>query len=463
MFTVSRGDWRKPIYAQESREDFYAALRKPLERAHEDDRIAADTAAANDRADKTTENLTADLASTGHLTAKHVLHGAMRSEKKMTAGALRTAWSWGLGYVLRERMADWRVGLPLGTIAVELTSSYEWFEVLRQEMLEHEVAADEIVEKELQKQQDEKACRGAREARADARRAMVEYYNGRVHQRVQGLGNDPLVQYERDGLATLTAGGSWVGCYELSTLAYPELTAKYQRIHPLDKVAAMANAVASLPRDQREGTKNALIPVYNGSAARLERDMAGLCAYIGEDAGGPELAMVGHQIGVTNIHSRYSMFAVFLAALRLGGVSLTDSSPLRSMWAERAVRCAEKMTTVPEGCKLTSQADRKPLIEEAVDRLWASVVRASAAGTDEALADAQRSLHRFVDEEAQGTCWGEKDPAVLWGVCAAMFWTMMAVEGMAGWLLAGDDFKALYVRTEGYEEEWLREIYASRA
>ena len=278
----------------------------------------------------------------------------MRSQSNITAGALRTAWSWGLGYILRERMADWRVGLPLGTIAVELTSNYEWFEVLRQEMLKNEETAD---------------THGNSFARADARRSMIEYYNGRVHLRVQGLGNDPLVQYERDGLATLTAGGSWVGCYELATLVYPELETRYKAIDLLDQIAAMANAIASLPRDQRERTTNALIPVYHGLPEDLTRDMTKLCDYI-ENTEGPEVAMVGHQVAVTNNHSRYSMLAVFLASIRLGSISLA-TSPLCSLWTQRAIRCSEKITA-PAGCLSTTSEERSHRIADAISRLWTS-------------------------------------------------------------------------------------------
>ncbi|KJZ68393.1 hypothetical protein HIM_12218 [Hirsutella minnesotensis 3608] len=395
--------------------------------------------------DPTTAKLTDDLVLTGAKSANDIVRGAMRSEFEVTTGFLRTIWVWGLGYVLRERIADWRVGVLLGTGALELTSNYTVFEALRQEMLNNEATADETGDSLL---------------RADARRAVLEFYNLRSFRRITGRGNSPVASYEGDALATLTAGAGWAGpCYEIATLVFPELECHYTPLGMMEKMAAMTNAIASLPRDQREGTTNALIPVYTELAGDLAADLMRLCDYI-DTADGQELSIIGHHVAATNNHSRYSLLAVFLAAARLGKVSLATGG-FCDVWTAKAITYTRKIR-VPIGCVSTPQEDRKLRIVHAVSRLWIYIQLADQDGTDGFIELAQRALHKFVDEEVQGICWRRVDPAVLWAVAAALFWTMSNVDSMGKLLLRGDRFKSLYVETEGFEDVWLREIYDSK-
>ena len=428
MITIAHGDWRKPIYDRASKDVFYTTMRQPLGGAP--------------GADPTTARLTHDLILTSAKSASDIVQGAMRSEFEVTAGYLRTIWVWGLGYVLRDRIADWRVGVPLGTGALELTSDYERFEALRQEMLDNEASADATDDSMM---------------RADARRAMLEYYNIRTFSRVTGCGNSPAVSFDGDALATLTAGGGWAGpCYEIATLVFPELNCRYTPLGMMEKTAAMANAIASLPRDQREGTTNALIPIYTVLNGDLGADLMIISEYI-DMTDGRELSIVGHHVAATNNHSRYSMLAVFLAATRLGSISLF-SSGFGNRWTAKAVAFAKKIL-VPTDCVSRPQEDREQYIVDVVSRLWGHVQLADQDDSSHTIDLAQRALHRFVDEEVQGICWRKKDPAILWAVCAAFFKTMLDVDGMANLLLQGDSFKTLYVETEAFENVWLREIY----
>jgi hypothetical protein len=366
----------------------------------------------------------------------------MRSEFEATPGALRTAWVWVLGYVLHERVADWRVGLQMATLPCELTTDYAWYEALRQESLDHEAIANES---------------GDSTIRADARRSVIEYYSERSFYRITGLGNQPVARYSGDALATLAAGGGWVGVrYEHATLVFPELQHGYTRIDMIDKMSAIANAIASLPRDQREGTTNALIVVYTELAGDLAADLAEMCDYV-ETANGPRLSMAGHEVAATNNHPRYSMLAVFLAAARLGRISLTTRG-LCETWTVKAVAYAGRVIA-PTSCISKPHVDRQRRVESAVSRLWIHIRLADETGTDEAIQPAQRAFHRFIDEEVQGICWRTRDPAVLWAVSAAMFVAMCQVDGMAELLLRGESFKPLYVESEGYEQVWLNEIY----
>lgn len=433
MFTVSHGDWRKPSYGQESMESFYEKMRKPL------------GVGGVDGADPTTINLTDDLALAGTKSVEEIVQLMMRSEFTMVTGFLRLAWVWGLGYVLHERVADWRVSIVIGAAALDLTADYTSFEVLRQEMLDHQIIADTTDDSIL---------------RADARRALLDFYNVRTFRRISGDGNSPVARYEGDGLASITAGGGWGGCvYEIATLVFPGLKCRYTAHSMMEKTMAMTNAIASLPRDQREGTTNALIPIYEEVSGDLAADLMTICNYMAI-ADGDELSMVGHHVAITNNHSRYSMLAVFLAAARLGTVSLTTCG-VHDTWIEKAIAFAKKMP-VPISCMSAPQEDRELRIVDAINRIWIHIELAEKNGTDDSIESAQRALHRFVDEEVMGICWQRADPAVLWAVCAALFWAMLRVDGMAKLLLRGDIFKSLYVETEGFEDVWLREIYESK-
>jgi hypothetical protein len=360
----------------------------------------------------------------------------------MTKGLQRTAWIWAMGYLLRENISDWRVAVIFGTGPLEVTSTYTGFESLRQEMLDFESAADDLDDSEL---------------RADARRTMIAYYNVRSFRRITGLGNSPVASYKGDALSTLAVGGGWTGiCYEAASLVFPDLRSNYSRLGMMEKMAAMTNAISSLPRDQREGSTNALIPVYSDPTVDLAEDFIKICDWL-EIADGRELSIVGHYVAATNNHSRYIMLAVFLAAARLGRVSLETAS-FDQIWTAKAIVYGKRMQ-VPPGCISTTQEEREPRIVEAVSRLWVHIQTAQVEGTDNAIQWAQRQYHRVVDEEVQGIYWKQKDPVVLWAVSAALYRSMLGVGGMAKLLLRGDSFKSLEVPSDGFEDVWLREIY----
>lgn len=434
MITVSRGDWRKPNYTQESKEAFYAMMRKPL------------GVVGTDRVDPTTHNLAADLAATATKSPKDIMQVVRRTERTMVTGIARVAWSWGYGYILHESVGDQRVAVQIASsMALELQQSYTSFEVIRQHMLDQQAAVDI---------QDDGSVR------ADARRSMIEFFDIRTRRRISGGGNGPVVLYEGDGLATLAAGGGWCGCvFEISAMVFPGLMATYTPLSMMEKTVAMTNAIASLPRDQREGTTNALIPIYKEVSGDLDADLAAICSYL-DTAGGEQLAIVGHFVAVTNNHSRYIMLAVFLASARLSPIPLM-TNVFHGSWQDKAASFAKRMP-VPVGCISTPQTDRELRINEAINNLWSFIQLADSKGTDDSIQSMQRAFHQFVDEEVMGICWRTADPAVLWAVCAGLFWTMLKIDGMAELLLRGDSFKSLYVESEGFEDLWLREIYKSK-
>jgi hypothetical protein len=217
----------------------------------------------------------------------------------------------------------------------------------------------------------------------------------------------------------------------------------------MEKTIALTNYISSLPRDQREGGMNALTPYYTVVLSDLAEDLVAICEFL-DTAQRDEVGIVGHFVATTNNHSRYIMLAVFLAAARLGGISLLSSN-VNEIWRDQAVVFARRIP-VPDGCLSTTQADRELRIIYIINRLWKHVQYAEEEGPDNAIAFAQQALHQVVDEEVMGISWQRKDPVVLWAVCAAMSWVMLKVENMAQLLLRGDSFKSLYVESEGFEE-----------
>ncbi|KAK5989530.1 hypothetical protein PT974_11057 [Cladobotryum mycophilum] len=351
MITVSRGDWRQPIYTRESKETFYALIRGPLGNTSGDD--------------PTTANLKDEEIRVAFMKSSDLLQTIVRNEVEPTPGILRTIWQWGLGYIFHERLNDPRMVAVLSAGIVEFTSDPAQFESIRQDMLDIQERADELADSVL---------------RADSRRSMVEYLNVRTFYRVSGHGTNPAVRIEGDALATLAAGGvglgrptSWLFIFSPSWSLY------------------------------------------------FTRDLRLICDYI-ETVDGRELSIAAHFVASNNIHSRYIMLPVFLASSRLG-------------------------------------EDRERRILDAIHRLWVIVEATDKDGSDDAIAAAQRALHRFIDEETQWACWKKADPAVLWAVCAGMFWASSNIDGMASFMMRGDDFKSLYVETEGFDMVWLREIF----
>ncbi|KAI5461909.1 hypothetical protein BGZ63DRAFT_382567 [Mariannaea sp. PMI_226] len=430
--TVASGDWRDPVFTQENKEAYYARMRKPL-------------GGVQGHADPTTASLTEKLSQVGKYSMVGLVRSAMRSEFELTTGYTRLCWFWAMGYVVRERLADWRASVAIGSSVVELTSDLTRFEELRQEMLDIEESLD---------------LGGDDIQRADARRAIMDYFNVRSYIRITGGGNMPSVIYEGDPLNTLAAGGSWIGlAYEIGLVAFPELERRYDRISMIDKLASLTNAIASIARDQREETTNALIPVYTQLGGDLAADLAAVCTYI-ENTDGAELSVLAHFVAAHSIHSRYIMLGIFLAAARLGKISLTARG-VQDTWEKKSVSFSKRMA-VPEGCVSTSQEDREKHIVHAISYIWVQVQHAERQGTDSAIGSAQRALHKFVDEEAQGISWKRVDPVVMWAVIAGFFVSMVSVDGMAGLLLRGESFKSLHVESEGFEDVWLQEIFSTR-
>ncbi|KAK5994759.1 hypothetical protein PT974_03142 [Cladobotryum mycophilum] len=428
--TVSRGDWRNPTYTLESKDEFYASMRKPL--------------GGTSGHDPTTLNLTQDLRITGTKTAADIMKAAVRSEFQFTNGIARGVWTFCMGYFLHGRVSDRRMAVAVGTAAIEMTSDYASFEMLRQEMLDSESIADDS---------------GDSEMRADARRALIEYYHIRMFRRVIGVGNAYCEIFDGEGLASLAAGGSWTGTtYEVCTLAFPELAEGYAPMSMIDMFAALANAIASLPRDQREGTTNALIPVYKDTNGDLAADLKVVRDWL-DTTNGPLLSIAGHYVASGNIHARYCLLGVFLAAARLAKISLATSRNFY-IWKEKAVAYSRRVA-VPQGHLTTTQTSREQRIDSAINKLWKTIKVAEQDGSDDGFAIAHRTLHKFIDQEAMTICWKTADPAVLWAVLAALFWTMINVDEMAELLMRGDEFKSLYLESEGFEDVWLREIYAS--
>ena len=431
MITIMEGDWHSPAFVQVDKSAYYEDLRRPI--------------LGGRGSDPTTENLSQDLAHIGANTIKQIVKAAMRSELQQADGFIRTIWVWGMGYVLREKYSDSRVVVAVGTGGPEMTSDQSQFEAVRQEMLDYEELADH---------------KGDGPLRATARRSVVEYFSIRSFRRIAGQGNSPVVQDESNALYTMTIGGGWAGAvYELATIVFPDLAeVEYAPPRTLEHVTAMANAIASLPRDQREGTTNALIPIYEGSTSKLADDLATLCDYVDTVKGG-ELSMVGHFVAANNNHARYIMLAVFLAAARIGRVSFKEAGVLET-WKMKSLEFYKK-SEVPEGCVTWPDDERERGIAEMIDALWPKIEAAGNDGSDEGFKDAQRALHRVVDEKLQSICWRMQDPVVLWAPMAALFYTLCKVDGMAGLLMQGDSFKSLKVQSDGFEKEWLDKIYAS--
>ncbi|KAJ6258359.1 hypothetical protein Dda_6399 [Drechslerella dactyloides] len=232
--TVSRGNVRSPTYVRENKEAFYGKYRQPL--------------FGSDGHDPTTANLTDDLKNISKYTIHQLIQAAMESESKKTSGFLRCAWVWGIGYVLRDQFADERVIAPVGLAITEMISSCEQLEILRQQCLDIQEKADE---------KDDSALRSV------ARRSMIEYLDVRCLRRITGHGHEPVVKFPRDALSTLNFGGGWAGMvYECAVQVFPGLMPPYTPGNMTEHFAAMANTIASLPRDQLETTGHTLIPVY---------------------------------------------------------------------------------------------------------------------------------------------------------------------------------------------------------
>ncbi|KAI9896763.1 hypothetical protein N3K66_007785 [Trichothecium roseum] len=430
---VANGEWPLPTYERVDKAAYYAELRKPL------------MGGGGKGDDRTTANLTGDLANFGRQTAEKVVRGAMRSEHEQTNGFHRCIWVWGMGYVLREKYADKRVVVAVGTGVAELTTTYEQYEASRQELLDYEEEADDLDDSEL---------------RACARRSLLEYFNDRTFRRITKGENTPSIVFPENALLTLTIGGNWVGAvYELATMAFPELSRDYVPVPQLEDISAITNTIASSPRDQREGTTNSMISIYTNSTSSLADDLVKICAYL-DTTEGPELSLAGHFVAANNNHSRYIMLAVFLAAARHGNVSFADDS-FRQTWLSKSLELGDKIK-VPEGCLATPRKEWESRITAAVDRMWPFIETANKENTESSIQAAQRALHRFVDEELQRTCWRTADPTVLWATCVALFLGLCKIEGIAELLLEGGAYKSLYVEGEGHEDEWLKEVYASK-
>ena len=428
---VAIGDWRKPDYIRQNKRDFYSKHREPLR--------------GSEGVDPTTFHMTDDLRLTQSQTAIAALKYGLSGKNVMTKGLQRTAWIWAMGYLIRENITDWRVAVVFGTGPLEVTSTYTGFEALRQEMHDFEAAADELDDSEL---------------RADARRTMIAYYHVRTFRRITGQGNHPVAYYKGDALSTLVVGGGWTGiAWEVASLVFPSLRPLYKPLGMMEKMSAFTNAVSSISRDQREGTKNALIPVYSDPSMNLDADLKTCVEYL-DVADGRELSIVGHYVAATNNHSRYIMLAVFLAALRLDSIYL-QREVFYAQWKETSLAYC-KRTAVPPACIRKPDQECEEHIEEAVSHLWEAIRAANKENTDDSISTAQRAYHRFVDEEVQGIYWRTKDPRVLWAVSAALYRLILAFPGISGLFMRGDEFKSLYVQTDIYEDEWLREIYASK-
>lgn len=433
LITVSRGDWRKPNYVRENKEAFYAEMRKPLE--------------VIDGADPTTLNLSEDLALAGTKSPEEFRQIILRTESTMITGIVRCVWIWGLGYIFHEKIADDRIFLIIGPTAVmELAKDYLSFEKLRQDNLIRQAAVDTIDDSTV---------------RADSRRALLEYFDLRTFHRISGRGNRPVAQYKGNGLESITTGGNWAGSvYEVATLVFPRLKSTYTAISMLDKTVAIMNALASLPRDQREGTTNGLIPIYFDVSGDLKADLLAICDYL-DTTDGEQLAMMGHFVAANNNHSRYIMLAVLLAATRLGRIPLKKAG-FHETWHEKAAAFAKRIN-LPVDCMSTPQVDREHRIADAINNIWNHIQFAEFDGTDATIKSAQRALHQFIDEEVMGICWKRADAVVLWAVCASLFWNLIKLDRVAEFLLCGDGFKSLHVESDGYEDVWLREIYKSKS
>ncbi|EGX45686.1 hypothetical protein AOL_s00140g2 [Orbilia oligospora ATCC 24927] len=343
-------------------------------------------------------------------------------------------------------MADPRIRALLGAAILEYVSDCSTFESVRQAIINFEEEADS------------KNGSGLEVSRAVSRRSTLEFVDIRSFNRITGRGTNPSIIYPNEALSTMTLGAGWAGTiYEIIALGFPECMPPYEACVLMEQTAAMMNFIASLPRDQRTNTQNALIPVWSEPGTDLAVDFKTLSDY-SDNTRGPELSAIGQYSASHNNHSRYIMLAVFLAAARLGKTPL---SGFRDIHLAKAIELAPKIQ-VPTNRLCTPHEDRMPRITSIITHLWEYIERSNDQKTDDCIASAQRALHRVIDEEIQGICWMRKDPAVLWAVCAALFWTMLNIDGMAAFLLQGDAFKFLEVESDGFEDSWLDEIYASK-
>ncbi|KAF3919241.1 hypothetical protein AA313_de0207916 [Arthrobotrys entomopaga] len=413
------GDWLSPVYTREDKQGFYAKLR-PYK-------------LGTDGNDPTTSNLPDDQIKFSIMRVPQFVREAMSI--------------WGMGYVLREKWADPRISALGATFILEVIGNRETFDSWRQEMLDALEAADEV---------------GDGPVRAVCRRAVLEYVDVRSYRRIIGEGNRPVCHFPGDALRTMNIGGGWSGTIsEVCEVTFPGavVNRNFKPGNMLENFAAFVNAMASIPRDQREGTtNNSVVTIYSESENDLGADLNKICHYI-DTVEGAELSMLGHIILTNNNHSRYIMLSIFLSSARLGNISLRKIG-FREVWLSNAIEFATRMA-VPSGSLSMSSVDRDLRINSAVDQLWDSISVVDEDQTETSTEKAQLLLNRFLQRECMEITWRRADPTVMWGICVGYFRAMIGIDGMAEWIMEADTFKHIQARSDDKEYQWLEEIYAS--
>ncbi|KAJ6256888.1 hypothetical protein Dda_8758 [Drechslerella dactyloides] len=430
MITTMGGDWYNPVYIQEDKTSFYSKLR-PYK-------------LGTDGSDPTTSNLPEDQLKFSIMSVPQFVKEAMSSEYNITKGYLRNSWLWGMGYVLRERWADPRITALGATFILEVIGNRKTFDIWRQQMLDALEAADKVSDGPT---------------RAVCRRTVLEYVDVRSYRRIIGQGNRPVYHFPGDALRTMSIGGGWSGTIsEVCEVTFPGSISKFEPGGMLESFAAFANAMASIPRDQREGTtNNSIISIYSEPGNDLATDLTRICKYI-DATEGPELSMLGHLMLTNNNHSRYIMLSVFLSAIQLGNISLANMN-FQDIWLANAIKLVDRMA-VPTGSLLVSRLNREQRIRNAISRLWEPIKVADEDHTEASVEASQLELNKFLQTECMEICWRRADPTVMWGTCLGYFRTMCDIDGIADLIMQGDTFKHIRVKSDGYEPDWLREIYA---
>ncbi|KAF3931644.1 hypothetical protein ABW20_dc0106551 [Dactylellina cionopaga] len=429
--TVLNGDWHAPIYVQEDKKAFYAKLR-PY-------KLGADGS------DPTTSHLPDDQIKLSGMSVSRFVREAMNSEYNITKGYLRNAWLWGMGYVLREKWADPRISALSATFILEVIGNRVTFDIWRQEMLDALEAADGVADGPI---------------RAVCRRAVLEYIDVRSYRRIIGQGNRPVCHFPGNALMTMGIGGGWSGTTsEVCEVAFPGSIVNFEPGGMLENFAAFANAIASIPRDQREGTtNNSIVTIYSEPGNDLGTDLGKICNYI-DTTEGAVLSMLGHVLLTNDNHSRYIMLSVFLSSARLGNISLKRIG-FRDSWLSNAIKFANKMV-VPSGSLSMPRSDREKRIGRAVDHLWDYIKVADEDRTETSTETSQLILNRFLQKESMEVCWRRADPTVMWGICVGYFRAMCGIEGIADFIMRADSFKHICARSDDRELSWFQEIYAS--
>lgn len=386
-------------------------------------------------------SLTITLSYVVGLSAETLVEQATKGDSYIFDPWVRTAWASTFGYILREKWPDPRVKAFIGATLLQHTTNSEQVEKLRQEMLNNEEAIDRAEDGPL---------------RADSRRAMIEYYKCRSG-RYTTMQNIifPCIFHD-DALVTLTATGIWAGpSYEIGTLVFPDLKKRYCPLHMVSRVATLVDAISKITFDQRFGVKIGLISAYEHHGGNLNRDLRDLHAFV-SSCTGSEASLIGHYVAIANLHPENLMLACCLAALRLRSISLRAMN-FPETWLRDANWIAKRIKT-PANCLTASDLERETRTRIAVGDIWKYINADNSQCTDGTIFWAQEALRKLVNEELHAIHQGNADPAVLWSVCAALFFNLANIPDLGTLLLLGDKFRNLFARLEEKDEPWRCDI-----